>query len=109
MPLADAVLSSGSIFDLEFRYKLPLLYQVAKGISFLHENNIVHGDLRPRQVSGSGDGVVEFSDLFFDPFGFLADQVNVEHSCVSVIYADAILGVPTRLTFSRNPTPPPRV
>ena len=36
--------------------------QIAHGLKLLHENGIVHGDLRPRQVLGSADGLLKITD-----------------------------------------------
>ena len=36
--------------------------QIAHGLKLLHENRIVHGDLRPRQVLGAADGLLQITD-----------------------------------------------
>ena len=36
--------------------------QIAEGLKFLHDHGIVHGDLRPRQVLGDGDGLLNIND-----------------------------------------------
>jgi eukaryotic-like serine/threonine-protein kinase len=39
--------------------------QIAAGLQALHENNLAHGDLRPRQIGAAADGTLKISDIGF--------------------------------------------
>jgi len=38
-----------------------ILLQVASGLSYLHDNNIVHGDIKPSNLLVASDGTVKVS------------------------------------------------
>ncbi|QRV95913.1 Ephrin type-A receptor 4 [Ceratobasidium sp. AG-Ba] len=48
---------------IEFRGQIGMIAQVAAGLSYLHQNNIVHGDLKACNVLVSEDGTPLLSDF----------------------------------------------
>ena len=42
---------------------MQLLKKVVRGLKYLHDNNIVHGDLKPQNILVASDGLVKLSDF----------------------------------------------
>jgi ankyrin repeat protein/tRNA A-37 threonylcarbamoyl transferase component Bud32 len=62
--------------NLERRTPWQYLYQVALGLEFLHERNIVHGDLRCRNILVGSDGLVKLANFGLSGTARTAASVN---------------------------------
>lgn len=77
-------------FSLETVRKIIL--QVADGLSFLHDNGIIHADIKPENLLTDGDSTVKICDI---GSGMIVDEIDSFHvGTIPYIAPELILGVP---------------
>ncbi len=69
-----------------------ILHQVCQGLSFLHENDIIHADIKPENLLIDDDFNVKICDI---GSGMLVDEIESFHvGTIPYISPELILGVP---------------
>jgi [calcium/calmodulin-dependent protein kinase] kinase len=67
-----------------------ILRQVIRGLSYLHLNNIVHGDMKPSNLLVAGDGTVKLSDFGISRIKYDGELLN-EHMGTPAFMAPEII------------------
>lgn len=75
------------------------LYQLLKGVEYIHKNKIVHRDLKPQNLLISNDGIMKIAD-FGLARGYGIPVKNYTHEVVTLWYRppDVLLGSKTYMT-----------
>lgn len=75
--------------------KLEVLYQIAKGLDYIHEKNIIHRDVKPPNILISKHSVIKLSD-----FGFCKKLDAESSSSVSGVKGTLIWTAPELQDFN---------
>lgn len=69
-----------------------IIVQIADGLSFLHDNDIIHADIKPENLLTNGDMIVKICDI---GSGMIVDEIDSFHvGTIPYIAPELILGVP---------------
>jgi serine/threonine protein kinase len=65
-------------------WALPIIRQIAAGLSALHDGGVVHRDLKPANVLFASDGVAKISDFGISRFGAIDSTLDVDPNAATM-------------------------